>query len=103
MTPGSWFGRLASRRAVFLAATVVAGVLITAAAPAPPPLPPLSTIPGSPRLPGKFIWADLVTDNVPAASKFYSSLFGWTFQDFGNYLIAANQDRPLCGMFQRER
>jgi predicted enzyme related to lactoylglutathione lyase len=66
-------------------------------------LPPLTTISGSPRLPGKFVWADLVTDDVPAAQKFYSRLFGWTFRDVGNYLIAANDERPLCGMFQRSR
>src|SRR5579864_321155 len=33
-------------------------------------LPSLSTA-GNPRLPGKFVWADLVTDNVAAAQKFY--------------------------------
>lgn len=69
----------------------------------PPVLPPLTTISGSPRLPGKFVWADLVTDDVPAARKFYSQLFGWTFQDLGNYTIAANDERPLCGMFQRPK
>jgi predicted enzyme related to lactoylglutathione lyase len=68
-----------------------------------PPLPPLTSVSGSPHLPGKFVWADLVTDDVPAASKFYAGLFGWTFQDYGGYLIAANDDRPLCGMFQRPR
>ncbi len=73
------------------------------AAPAPPPLPPLTTVSGSPRLPGKFVWADLVTDDVPAARKFYSQLFGWTFQTVGTYTIAANEDRPLGGMFQRPR
>ena len=66
-------------------------------------LPPLTTVSGSPRLPGKFVWADLVTDNVPAARTFYSRLFGWTFRDYGNYTIAANDERPLCGMFQRPR
>lgn len=66
-------------------------------------LPPLTTVPGSPRLPGKVIWSDLVTDDVPAARKFYSRLFGWTFQDVGSYAIAANDERPLCGMFQRPR
>jgi len=70
---------------------------------ASPPLPPLTTVSGSPRLPGKFIWADLVTDNVPAAQRFYGKLFGWTFQNAGNYTIAANGERALCGMFQRER
>jgi predicted enzyme related to lactoylglutathione lyase len=66
-------------------------------------LPPLTNLSGSPRLPGKFVWADLVTDDVPAARKFYSQLFGWTFRDLGNYSIAANDERPLCGMFQRAK
>jgi predicted enzyme related to lactoylglutathione lyase len=58
---------------------------------------------GSPRLPGKFVWADLVTDDVPVARKFYAQLFGWQFWDMGNYTIALNDERPLCGMFQRLR
>src|SRR5580765_8497591 len=59
----------------------------------PPTLPPLTTVSGSPRLPGKFVWADLVTDDVAAAQKFYGGLFGWTFQDAGEYVIAANDER----------
>jgi predicted enzyme related to lactoylglutathione lyase len=70
---------------------------------AAPVFPPLTTVSGSPSLPGKFVWADLVTDNVPAALKFYQGLFGWRFQSAGNYAIALNQERPLCGMFQRPR
>jgi predicted enzyme related to lactoylglutathione lyase len=69
----------------------------------PPALPPLTTVSGSPRLPGKFVWADLVTDDVAAARKFYGPLFGWTFRDAGSYIIAANDERPLCGLFQRAR
>jgi hypothetical protein len=68
-----------------------------------PQLPPLTTVSGSPRVPGKFVWADLATDDVPAARRFYARLFGWTFRDFGDYTIAANDERPLCGMFQRPR
>ncbi len=68
-----------------------------------PALPPLTTVRGSPRLPGKFVWADLVTDDVAAARRFYGQLFGWTFRDAGNYTIVANDERPLCGMFQRSR
>jgi uncharacterized protein len=30
-------------------------------------------------------------------------LFGWKLWDMGSYTIAANADRPLCGMFQRPR
>ena len=77
--------------------------LVTALNAAPAQLPPLTTVAGSPRLPGKFVWADLVTDDVPAARNFYSQLFGWKFRDMGGYLIAANEGRPLCGMFQKSK
>jgi uncharacterized protein len=69
----------------------------------PPTLPPLTTVSDNPRLPGKFVWADLVTDDVAAARKFYGALFGWSFSDYGGYIIAKNNDRPICGMFQRPR
>ena len=69
----------------------------------PPELPPLTTESGASRLPGKFVWADLVTDDVPAARKFYGALFGWTFSSLGEYTIAANDERPLCGIIQRQR
>ena len=45
----------------------------------PPELPPLTTESGASRLPGKFVWADLATDDIGAAQKFYGALFGWTF------------------------
>jgi len=66
-------------------------------------IPPLTDAPGNPRLPGKFVWADLVTDDVMAARKFYGPLFGWTFRQAGDYLIALNDDRPVAGIFQRPR
>jgi predicted enzyme related to lactoylglutathione lyase len=68
-----------------------------------PAFPPISSVSGSPRLSGKFVWADLVTDDTAAAREFYSGLFGWTFHDLGGYLVAANEERPLGGMFQRPR
>jgi len=67
------------------------------------PLPPLVPGAASPRLPGKFIWADLVTDNVPAARDFYARLLGWKFQDLGSYTIALNDGEPVAGLFQRPR
>lgn len=80
-------------------ALVVSGPALAAEA----PLPPLTTLPKAPRLPGKFVWADLVTDDVPAARNFYGRLLNWTFRDVGGYVIAANDERPLCGLFQRTR
>jgi predicted enzyme related to lactoylglutathione lyase len=65
-------------------------------------LPSLSTA-GNPRLPGKFVWADLVTDDVAAAQKFYGGLFGWSFSNYGGYVIGKTDDRPICGIFQRPR
>ena len=44
---------------------LMVGVLPLIAAP-PPPLPPLSKVPDSQQIPGKFVWADLVTDDVAA-------------------------------------
>lgn len=94
-------------RLLSLCSWMVSGVLLVGASVAlgseALKLPPLTTVSGSPRLPGKFVWADLVTDNVPAARSFYARLFGWTFQDLGNYTIASNEERPLAGMFQRPR
>ena len=91
-----------SRRWLAVLAVTCAGVTSSLGADAPP-LPPLTTVSGSPRLPGKFVWADLVTDDVPVARKFYAQLFGWSFWDMGDYTIALNDERPLCGMFQRLR
>jgi predicted enzyme related to lactoylglutathione lyase len=30
---------------------------------------------------GKFVWHDLITDDVAAARRFYGDLFGWSFRD----------------------
>jgi predicted enzyme related to lactoylglutathione lyase len=76
---------------------------VTAHAAGPPELPPLTTASGNPRLPGKFVWADLVTHDVAAAQRFYGSLFRWSFRNYGGYVIAANDERPLCGIFQRPK
>jgi predicted enzyme related to lactoylglutathione lyase len=85
------------------ALVMLCGARVLAVDAAPPVLPSLTTVSGSPHLPGKFVWADLVTDDVAAARRFYGQLFGWTFRQFGDYTIAANDERPLCGMFQRSR
>ncbi len=66
-------------------------------------LPPLTTARGNPRLPGKFIWADLVTDDVAKARAFYAQVFGWRFWGTGAYVIAMNDGQPLGGMFQKPR
>src|SRR5215510_7665204 len=89
-----------------IAAMLIAALLSFSSMPlraAQAELPPLTTVSGNPRLPGKFIWADLVTDDVPKAVKFYSQLFDWQFFGIGNYTFAMNDQRPLAGMFQKQR
>ncbi|MGE0151699.1 MAG: VOC family protein [Reyranellaceae bacterium] len=81
-------------------------VLLASMAPvaqaADPELPPLATEPGSPRLPGKFVWIDLVTSNVDAARQFYARMFGWEFRPVGDaatgYTLILNDNRPLGGV-----
>jgi len=68
-----------------------------------PELPPLTTAKGNPRLPGKFIWADLVTDDSTKAMNFYAQLFGWRFVPEGSYYVAENDSHPIAGVFQRTR
>jgi predicted enzyme related to lactoylglutathione lyase len=97
----------ARRRALLTCLSAAAFLLASnqfLSADTPPSLPPLRTMnSGGQRLPGKFIWADLVTDDVGAAQRFYHDLFGWSFRNMGGYAIGANQERPLCGIFHRDR
>lgn len=43
-------------------------------------LPAVAQGENNPRLPGKVIWHDLITDKPAQSIKFYSGLFGWTFE-----------------------
>jgi hypothetical protein len=91
-------------RAVLLAAIIAAPSLagpLHAAETRPPT--DLTNKAAVPRLPGKFIWAELVTDNVAVTRSFYGALFGWTFRSHGDYLLVSNKGRPLAGMIQRQR
>ena len=46
-----------------------------------PPLPPLNDPAADEHLPGKFVWADLFTSDLPGARRFYGELFGWESAD----------------------
>jgi uncharacterized protein len=92
ITPGLW-----------LLAACLAGAVMSGRAGSSDQFPPLTSVDHSPRLPGKFIWADLVTDDVAAERAFYGRMFGWTFRQVGTYTIAQNDERPLAGMIQQAR
>ena len=56
-----------------------------------------------PVKPGKFCWNELVTTNVPAAKKFYTSLLGWKTKPFGegvDYTIVTSGKDGIGGIMK---
>lgn len=78
---------------------LAAGMLRAAAA---PELPPLNDPPTAARLPGKFLWVDLLTPDVAGAEAFYGKLFGWSFTRIGDYTLAFLGDEPMAGIVRVE-
>jgi hypothetical protein len=51
--------------------------------------------------PGAFCWADLMTPDIPKATKFYEAAFGWKFEpgeDKSGYLHIKNGDKYIGGV-----
>jgi len=50
---------------------------------------------------GYFVWHDLITTDIPAATQFYKKVVGWTTQAFdpeGTYMMWANKNGPIGGI-----
>jgi predicted enzyme related to lactoylglutathione lyase len=51
---------------------------------------------------GAISWSELLTSDVPGAKKFYSELFGWTFEDMPmekmTYSIVKANDNEMGGI-----
>ena len=79
-------------------------VLLYSCTPDLPIVPPINSTATNEFHPGKFIWWDLMTDDIPAVKKFYSELFGWTYLDVENgnrdYSIILHDGKPIAGMFR---
>lgn len=84
----------------------LAGAGLTAHA-AGPKLPPINPYAEQAALNGKFIWFDLVTDDVREAKRFYNELFGWEFATVGTgasaYTFIRHQQRSIGGIVFDER
>ena len=69
-----------------------------------PIVPPINSVPTVESHPGKFIWRDLMSDDIPAVKKFYSELFGWTYLNLGenenDYIVVLHNGKPIAGMFK---
>lgn len=67
--------------------------------------PPIADPPTTLRSPGRFVWADLVTNDVGTAATFYGKVFGWTFATYGppdddlkSYTQVIANGQPIGGM-----
>ena len=55
------------------------------------------------KFPGKFVWADLLTTDIPAAAKFYRSVFGWQATPVGDdYILLSNNGRRIAGIVKNK-
>jgi len=66
-----------------------------------PAFPPIGT--AGQYHPGKFIWFDLVTNDLSAARHFYGAVFGWQFRTIGaapaSYTLIEDAGQNVGGMF----
>lgn len=86
--------------ALVLAYCLVAPASVFAAPPFQ--VPPIGDPAHRESHPGKIVWADLVTPDLPGAEHFYGGLFSWTFREIRpDYAVAMLAGRPLAGILQR--
>lgn len=58
----------------------------------------ITKIPTGKHHTGKFVWHDLVTDDVAKAKQFYAGLFGWSFEDKHGYTTIYHHEKAIGGM-----
>jgi len=65
-----------------------------------PTFPPVTTADAAVPRPGKFVWHDLLTEDVAAAKRFYGELLGWTYEptESDKYSLILHRGRPIGGM-----
>ena len=51
---------------------------------------------------GKFVWNDLITDDVVSAKAFYGPLLGWIFEEMDHYTVIENNGTNIGGIYQVE-
>ena len=64
----------------------------------PASLPSVTQTVTGERHAGKFVWHDLLTDDVASSRTFYAGVFGWTFETSGTYTQILNQGNLIGGM-----
>jgi len=67
-----------------------------------PRWPAISESPTDVHLQGRWVWADLITDNVDIEKRFYGEVFGWQYETNGTgkdaYTLIRADGRPIAGI-----
>src|SRR4030065_1234535 len=88
----------------FIAISLITLFIFFSCSPDLPIVPPINSVPSGESYPGKFVWRDLMTDDISAVKKFYSELFGWTYLDIGesdnDYTVVLHDGKPIAGIFK---
>ena len=83
----------------FILILFLLSLILYSCAPDLPIVPPINTTTTGESHPGKFIWYDLMTNDIPAVKSFYGELFGWEFIDTGepenNYTVVLHNGIPV--------
>ncbi len=85
--------------------TLLLGLAVSACA-AGVTVPPLTPTPTGTQQVGKFVWFDLLTDDVPGVARFYRGLFGWEFatsSDDSTYTVILHRGTPIGGVVYTDR
>lgn len=90
----------------FARTIVLAGLLLSLAGgcttTSGPRWPAITDAPTDVHLQGRWVWAELMADNVDAEKTFYQEVFAWQFETRGTgtnaYTIVRVDGRPIAGM-----
>lgn len=88
-------------------ALLLAAVVLTACSTSSFNMPALDGAADGNRLPGKFIWHELITDTPEKTQRFYNELFGWEFESLAdkriNYSLIHHNGEAIGGMIDQNQ
>ncbi len=61
---------------------------------------PIVKSPTGEHIPGKFVWYDLLTDDMERSKRFYAGLFAWQFNTIEGYTEIINDSIPIAGIVE---
>lgn len=88
-------------------ALFAASFLMLAGCASQPQWPPISQVASNEHTPGRWVWVELVCDDVEQAKAFYSAVFSWQFDTIGDgadaYTVVRSADRRIGGIVHQQR